>query len=1149
MKRFLSILLAAMLLLSTIPVGTATTDVHQHEGEDHLLAEDGYDHAHNAGVMLLADECPHANMGEWRSSLLNPDQHLRYCDDCTSYREYADHRGGTATCVEKAVCEDCGKSYGDYSTDHQWVADSWYSYDEHVIVCQEESCTAVARAPHYGGDGSCRPTCEGCNELYRDAAGEHRGITAWQNFDDLTHYRRCTTCNDESTYEYVPHVNADSDTSCDDCGTYICPHTNMSDWYYADTDQHYRECDDCWAEESIEYASHADETGDGLCDGCYHQMSTACQHTNMSNWGYLSNTQHYRYCNQCLHYKEYGDHYANGLCFGTCTVCNAVSFAKNGAHTLTPWIHASATQHMRLCDTCYDDATQEHADHVDENSDRVCDDCSYAFPCQHANMGVDTIEGLWHRLYCLDCNDPATYVYEDHYGGTATCSTRAVCEGCGTSYGSTTAHLNMSDWAHHNDVHHSRYCTDCGLDSSYEYEGHYTDIFCYGPCAACGTYTYNSNGEHSMTQWTPSNDDTQHYRYCERCQLNDTIEYADHADETGDGLCDGCGSTMPCQHTNMSAWYVIDSTQHFRYCPDCNDPSTYEYVAHFGGTANCLSGPSCEACGAGYGSPTGVHLNMSNWFNYDEKQHRRICYDCGLASSYEYADHYTDGPCIGFCVECGTQAYDPNGEHTLGDDCYQYNSTQHSRVCIYCREPEFADHYDETGDGLCDGCSYRMYTVCQHTNMGYWVPIAGGKHYRYCHDCSDYTEVSDHIGEWDACLFTCEVCGYSEIDQDVSKHNMSDWQPYDDERHYRMCSKCEGYQLSDHRGGTATCADKAICEVCGGSYGDTSSNHRISEWIYMDNTQHFRHCEDCVNLDTYEYGAHTSSDGACKSKCDDCGGTFYNTNATKHSLGTWRVFNGESHVRVCVDCGDYAEYADHRGGTATCTTPAVCEDCGEILTEQLGHNYVAVVTQPACKAEGYTTHTCTRCQDSYKTDYTAALNHWYGLWSPNADGTHSAECKRSGCQYVATTECTLYEVTVATSETVLTVCPVCGNCAGTAFAIIPEALIKAVGKNNCLTGDQIVRGTEAPFDGVLYAFTVAQEYAGKVEPFNGTVSVTLPLDETLFTGFKLMRVDVTPATEDAVRTEVWTEVAFDYQNSQLTFNADAAGLYLLVPAE
>ena len=46
-----------------------------------------------------------------------------------------------------------------------------------------------------------------------------------------------------------------------------------------------------------------------------------------------------------------------------------------------------------------------------------------------------------------------------------------------------------------------------------------------------------------------------------------------------------------------------------------------------------------------------------------------------------------------------------------------------------------------------------------------------------------------------------------------------------------------------------------------------------------------------------------------------------------------------------------------------------------------------------------------------------------------------------------------------------------------------------------------------------------------------------------------MRVDVTPATEDAARTEVWTEVAFDYQNSQLTFNADAAGLYLLVPAE
>ncbi len=44
-------------------------------------------------------------------------------------------------------------------------------------------------------------------------------------------------------------------------------------------------------------------------------------------------------------------------------------------------------------------------------------------------------------------------------------------------------------------------------------------------------------------------------------------------------------------------------------------------------------------------------------------------------------------------------------------------------------------------------------------------------------------------------------------------------------------------------------------------------------------------------------------------------------------------------------------------------------------TDALGHDYVAAVTAPTCTAEGYTTYTCSRCEDSYTEDYTEMLPH------------------------------------------------------------------------------------------------------------------------------------------------------------------------------
>ena len=101
---------------------------------------------------------------------------------------------------------------------------------------------------------------------------------------------------------------------------------------------------------------------------------------------------------------------------------------------------------------------------------------------------------------------------------------------------------------------------------------------------------------------------------------------------------------------------------------------------------------------------------------------------------------------------------------------------------------------------------------------------------------------------------------------------------------------------------------------------------------------------------------------------------------------------------------------------ATCTDTGLtagvkCSRCGEILVAQevvqaLGHDYEAVVTAPTCTEQGYTTHTCSRCGDSYTDTYTNALGHAYTavVTDPTceAQGYTTHTCSRCGDSYTDT---------------------------------------------------------------------------------------------------------------------------------------------------
>ena len=87
----------------------------------------------------------------------------------------------------------------------------------------------------------------------------------------------------------------------------------------------------------------------------------------------------------------------------------------------------------------------------------------------------------------------------------------------------------------------------------------------------------------------------------------------------------------------------------------------------------------------------------------------------------------------------------------------------------------------------------------------------------------------------------------------------------------------------------------------------------------------------------------------------------------------------------------------------TCIEESKCQVQGcthKIEGSALGHDYETTVVEPTCITQGYTTHKCTRCEDSYVDTYTEELNHKFTNYVSNndatctEDGTKTAKCDR-----------------------------------------------------------------------------------------------------------------------------------------------------------
>lgn len=409
----------------------------------------------------------------------------------------------------------------------------------------------------------------------------------------------------------------------------------------------------------------------------------------------------------------------------------------------------------------------------------------------------------------------------------------------------------------------------------------------------------------------------------------------------------------------------------------------------------------------------------------------------------------------------------------------------------------------ETIRDICSFCNTRAYHEItgfeRYNDVQHWV-------IHKCPNCGESERsiflgnpISYHSGgtETPTCTTgkTCAKCGaqYGKLG-----HDWGAWQSRgNNSEHFRTCQRdgCDAVDTASCSGdSSATCITLGTCTTCGGQYYSAHTFPANQGWD-SDAENHWVSCTVCHEAKT-KVGAHffvQGNDSSCLKSAATCVSppVYYTNCAYCYRKGTdtyvhpWYEPDPNNHDLV-----------HHDAKAPTCTeigwdeydTCSRCDYTTKVEIPALEHDYTEKVVKPTCEKVGYTLHTCKKCQDSYKDQQTKKLLHWYGEWTNNGDGTHSAACKREDCKRVSKTECAIVEF--KQDEATLMLCPVCGNVSdGTHLALVEE--VKAEGEH-LPYGELALRMGEMANGNTL--LSVCFEVSGKLTRPKGEVKITLPAE-------------------------------------------------------
>ena len=463
------------------------------------------------------------------------------------------HTGGTATCTNLAVCETCGREYGELNpANHSGTLGDWQTSDtEHWQVY---SCCKVEanRAAHSGGTADCqhKAVCTTCGGKYGDVdPTNHTGTQGEWKSDGDKHWKEYSCCGvkvAEGTHAFTAEKaeeqylksgstcegQAEYYKSCDTCGlsskgtegeaTFVSGNVLGHDWgepsytwtavpdgYMCVASSKCKNCDEDVGDiATMTYAVTKEPT-------CLEEGTGTYTATFSGAFGFPSQTKDITLP-------------ATGHDWGTteytwtptedgynCTAKRVCQKDKTHAETESVTAaYAVVTEPTCLTDGLGRYQASFEADWAEDASKDV------TLSALGHDWGAWTSNG--DGTHTRNCTKDSSHTEDGTCsGGTATCTERAICDVCGGAYGDLAAHDFTAEVAEENYLKSEATCTEPAVY--------------YKSCKACGltsegteqedTFQYGNPLRHDYdTEW--SQDETHHWYVCKRCQ--DVAELEEH---------------------------------------------------------------------------------------------------------------------------------------------------------------------------------------------------------------------------------------------------------------------------------------------------------------------------------------------------------------------------------------------------------------------------------------------------------------------------------------------------------------------------------------------------------------------------------------------------------------------------------------------
>ena len=344
--------------------------------------------------------------------------------------------------------------------------------------------------------------------------------------------------------------------------------------------------------------------------------------------------------------------------------------------------------------------------------------------------------------------------------------------------------------------------------------------------------------------------------------------------------------------TAQGGWQY-DGTSHWKLCT-CG--ANVEEAVHSGGEATCKAAAVCTVCGQPYGEKDPDHHTGTEAWLTTATTHTKVYNCCQAVIEVETNHTWENGTCtvcqygcqhkggtatcsqLAKCEICGSLYGNYDLDNHKASETWTQENDKHYHICEYgC-----GTHLDEaacsggeatcTEKAVCDICRQAYGSVDPDNHSGKVVWEQTATTHSSVYDCCGAEAVAEEAHEWENGV--CSECGY----------------------------ECR------HSGGEATCAEKAVCHICGDEYGDVNaSNHtnlvkteaKPATHLTEGNTEYW-YCDGCDKYFSDEAGTNEIA-------LEDT----VIPKLTEHTAdGTGWHRDEESHWHTC-ECGEVIDKAAH----------------------------------------------------------------------------------------------------------------------------------------------------------------------------------------------------------------------------------------------